>query len=181
MPDRLAMVACRRCAHRYRQQLRPDLPDVVLVELDAERDELERRVQRRSRRGLARRYAVSTFVLPAEEDMATTPPRWDVTRYPSHPSVCAMSVSGTLARSSEGPPAFRRPDWQRTETRDVMPILNRILGAIRGAASSGGGATGRGRPVPGTTPGAAHGGTPRSGRGLLSSLLNSRRGGRPRI
>lgn len=62
-----------------------------------------------------------------------------------------------------------------------MAILNRIIGAVRGAASPGRGAPGHGRPAPGGTPGAPHGGAPRSGRGLLSSLLNSRRGGRGRI
>jgi hypothetical protein len=62
-----------------------------------------------------------------------------------------------------------------------MAILNRILGAVRGAAAPGGHRT-PGRPAPGGAAGAPHGGTPRSGRGLLGMLLGSRRGGgRPRL
>lgn len=63
-----------------------------------------------------------------------------------------------------------------------MAILNRILGAVRGAAAGGHRAPGAGRPTPGGVGGAPHGGgIPTSGRGLLSRLLSSRRGGRGRI
>jgi hypothetical protein len=60
-----------------------------------------------------------------------------------------------------------------------MSILNRILGALRGASGGGHRTPGAGRPAPGGTP--HGGGIPTSGRGLLSRLLSSRRGGRGRI
>ncbi len=56
-----------------------------------------------------------------------------------------------------------------------MPLMNRLIGALRGAASPGHGG-GHTRPAPGHTPGAPGRGARGGGlAGLVGSLLNNRR------